>query len=105
MYVVTNTVRVQAEHAAHIERRFGGSAERMKQVTGCLGFMFLKDEAAGEPLVYIGLTQWEDEAAFTAWVASDAFRNAYSNQGDSGTSGEIHHYRVIAWPGWRHGYS
>jgi len=96
MYVVTNTIRVPAEHAAHIERGFGGSAERMKQVTGCLGFMFLKEEATSDVLVYVALTQWEDEAAFTAWLSSDAFRNAHSGQGDSGASGEIHQYRVIA---------
>jgi len=96
MYVVTNTIRVPAEHAAHIEHGFGGSAERMKQVAGCLGFMFLKEEVDSDLLVYIALTQWEDEAAFTDWVSSDAFRNAHSNQGDSGATGEVHRYRVIA---------
>lgn len=96
MYVVTNTIRVPAAHASQIERGFGGSAERMGQVTGCLGFMLLKDEAASDPLVYVALTRWEDEAAFNKWASSDAFRHAHANQGESGASGEVHRYTVIA---------
>jgi heme-degrading monooxygenase HmoA len=96
MYVVTNTIRVPAAHAAHIEHGFSGSAERMSQVAGCIGFMFLKDEAASDPLVYVALTQWEDEEAFTAWVSSDSFRSAHANPGNPAAAGEIHRYSVIA---------
>jgi len=95
MYVVTNTIRVPAEHAGRIEQGFSGAAERMAQVAGCVGFLFLKDEDAGEQIRYVALTQWENEAAFNAWISSDSFRHAHAG-GNPSASGEIHRYTVIA---------
>jgi heme-degrading monooxygenase HmoA len=96
MYVVTNTIRVPAAHVAHVEASFGGSAARMRQVPGCSGFMFLKEEGESDPCVYTALTQWDDEAAFTTWLASDQFRQSHSGANDRASGGEIRRYALIA---------
>jgi len=95
MYVVTNTLRVPAEHAEHIEKAFSGSGEHMKQTPGCLGFQLLREVKNGEEPVYIAMTTWEDEASFKAWMTSDDFRRAHANAGDSPASGEVHQYEVV----------
>ena len=96
MYVVTNTIRVPVVHAAHVEAGFSGSAERMRQVPGCTGYLFLKEEPSADPRVYTALTQWKDEAAFTTWLASDQFRQAHVGANDRASGGEVHRYTVIA---------
>jgi heme-degrading monooxygenase HmoA len=96
MYVVTNTIRVPAAHASHVEAGFSGSAERMRQVPGCTGFLFLKEDSDTDPCVYTALTQWEDEAAFTTWLASDQFRQSHSGANDRASGGEVRRYTVIA---------
>ncbi|HEX7104051.1 MAG TPA: antibiotic biosynthesis monooxygenase [Nitrolancea sp.] len=96
MYVVTNTIRVPAAHAAHVEAGFSESAERMRQVPGCTGFLFLKEEPSADPCVYTALTQWDNEADFTDWLASDQFRQAHSGVNDRASGGEVRRYAVIA---------
>lgn len=97
MYVVTNTIQVPAGHAAQVETGFSGSAARMRQVPGCIGFLFLKEEASADPCVYTALTQWEDEAAFTTWLASDQFRQAHTGgANDRASGGDVKRYTVIA---------
>lgn len=96
MYVVTNTLTVPAEHAERVEQGFAHSVERMKQIPGCVRFTLLKEQgAAGDMPVYVAMTTWEDEAAFKGWVASDAFRHAHANAGQSGAMGEVHSYTVV----------
>ncbi len=95
MYVVTNTLRVPAEHAEHIEQAFSGSGERMKQTPGCLEFQLLREVKNGEEPVYIAMTTWEDEASFKVWMTSDDFRRAHADAGDSPASGEVHQYEVV----------
>lgn len=95
MFVVTNTLRIPAEHAAHIEQAFAGSAERMNRVKGCLGFQLLREvKDSGEP-VFIAMTRWEDEDSFKAWMTSDDFRRAHANANESPASGEVHRYHVV----------
>lgn len=95
MYVVTNTLRVPAEHADHIERAFAGSAEHMKQIQGCLGFRLLREVKGDSEPVFVAMTNWEDEASFLAWMKSDDFRQAHANAGDSPAQGDVHQYEVV----------
>ena len=95
MYVVTNTIQVPPAHATQVEAGFSDSAARMRQVPGCTGFMFLKDDSASDPCVYLALTEWEDEAAFTTWLASDQFRQAHSGANDRASGGEVRRYSVV----------
>ncbi|HVX30847.1 MAG TPA: antibiotic biosynthesis monooxygenase family protein [Nitrolancea sp.] len=92
---MTNTIRVPAAHAEQVEAGFSGSAARMRQVPGCTGFMFLKEEGTSDPCVYTALTQWEDEQSFTNWLASDQFRQAHSGANDRASGGEVKRFSVI----------
>ncbi len=96
MHVVANTLRVPAERAARIEQGFAHAAQRMRQIPGCVRFTLLREEVgtAGDA-VYVAMTHWRDEAAFRAWAASDAFRQAHAGAGESGASGEMHTYTVV----------
>ncbi len=95
MYVVMNRLTVAPEQAEHLEQGFAHSAGRMRDVPGCLDFNLLKEEGVTGDTVYVALTQWEDEAAFTAWIRSDSFRRAHVNAGQSGAMGEVHAYTAI----------
>lgn len=95
MYVVANTLRVPADRAARIEQGFAHSSGRMRQIPGCVSFTLLKEEPAGEEVVYVAMTHWQDEAAYGAWVSSEDFRRAHAGAGDSGASGEVHTYTVV----------
>ncbi len=95
MFVVTNTLRVPAEHADHIAKAFAGSADHMKEVDGCLGFQLLREaKGDGEP-VFIAMTHWQDEASFKSWMTSEDFRRAHANAGNSPATGEVHQYEVV----------
>ncbi len=95
MYVVMNRLTVPPEQAEHLEHGFSQSAGRMRAVDGCLAFQLLKEDNVAGNTVYVALTQWKDEAAFTTWTESDAFRRAHANAGQSGAMGEVHRYRAV----------
>jgi heme-degrading monooxygenase HmoA len=95
MYVVMNRLTVAPEQAGHLEQGFSHSAGRMRDVPGCLNFNLLKEEGITGETVYVAVTQWEDEAAFTAWTGSESFRRAHANAGQSGAMGEVHAYTTI----------
>ncbi len=95
MFVVTNTLRVPSEHAAHIEQAFSSSSEHMKQIEGCVGFQLLRETKGEHEQVYVAMTTWQDERAFKDWMESADFRRAHANTGDSPASGEVHSYEVV----------
>ncbi len=95
MYVVMNRLTVAPAQAEQLEQGFSHSAGRMRAVPGCLNFNLLKEEDVGEESIYVALTQWEDEAAFTAWTESESFRRAHANSGQSGAMGEVHRYNAV----------
>ncbi len=95
MYVVMNRLTIASEQAANLEQGFSHSAGRMRAVPGCLNFNLLKEENVAGDTVYVALTQWEDEAAFTAWTQSESFRRAHVNSGQSGAMGDVHVYNAV----------
>ena len=95
MYVVMNRLTVTPENAGHLEQGFAHSAERMRAVPGCGNFHLLKEAGIEGDVVYMVMTEWENEAAFHAWTESDAFRRAHANAGDTGAMGEVHTYTAI----------
>ena len=76
MKVVINRLTLPAEYAEHLEQAFGRTSGGMADVPGCRGFQLLRRDGGGE---YLVLTIWEDQAAFEAWRASDAFQRAHSS--------------------------
>jgi len=95
LYVVMNRLTVASEQAGRLEEGFSQSAGRMRAVPGCRDFTLLKEEGVAGDAVYVALTQWEDEAAFTAWTESESFRRAHAHSGQSGAMGEVHRYNAV----------
>ena len=96
MYVVMNELHIPKEAKQAVTERFGKSAENMKNVPGCLEFMFLSNEDEdGKQVVF---TKWESKEAYEAWVNSDAFKKAHggkSNNGEQPSGNELNAYEVI----------
>ncbi|WP_270182389.1 antibiotic biosynthesis monooxygenase family protein [Alkalihalobacillus sp. CinArs1] len=81
MYVVMNELKVPDEHKAVMKERFGKSAESMKNVEGCLEFLFLEQPSENGKLIVF--TKWEDEDAYQKWIHSDSFKNAHKEKRES----------------------
>lgn len=98
MYVVMNELHVPAEMKAKMKERFGNSAENMKNIPGCLDFMFLEEpEENGKQVVF---TKWESKKHYEDWLESAAFQKAHqskdSSQKQNPASGnELKAYEVI----------
>ncbi|TMW70457.1 antibiotic biosynthesis monooxygenase family protein [Alteribacter natronophilus] len=97
MYVVMNELHVPKEGRENVSGRFAESAERMKQVPGCLDFMFL--DPADDDNYQVVLTKWESEDDYKAWVDSRAFRESHKkrreNLDKSPTSGnKVYEYKA-----------
>lgn len=98
MFVVMNQLYVPPEGRENVAARFSNSSERMKEIPGCLDFMFLQPEEDGKyPVV---LTKWESKTDYENWVNSDAFKSAHKkrreNLDSSPTqSNEIFAYEVL----------
>ncbi|CAM3977956.1 antibiotic biosynthesis monooxygenase family protein [Alkalicoccus chagannorensis] len=75
MYVVMNRLHVPPEGRENVASRFSESAEKMREVPGCLDFMFLHpEEEENHPVV---LTKWESREDYENWIHSDAFKKAH----------------------------
>lgn len=77
--VKVNVLRVPAEHAAELERRFAGRAGAVERAEGFEGFELLRPvEGVDHYLVY---TRWRSEADFARWASSDAFTQGHRQAG------------------------
>lgn len=98
MYVVMNELQVPKQAKEEIAKRFGKSAENMKNVPGCLEFLFLDNENEdGKTVVF---TKWETKEDYEAWLNSDAFKRAHQEKRESkekgpATGSELNAYRVV----------
>ncbi|MFA9557574.1 antibiotic biosynthesis monooxygenase [Evansella sp. AB-rgal1] len=97
MFVVFNELHVPKEGRQNVENRFSNSAEKMKEIPGCLDFMFLTPEDNDN--YQIVLTKWETRESYEAWVNSDEFKEAHrtrrANLDKSPTTGnKIYTYNV-----------
>ncbi|RSL34333.1 antibiotic biosynthesis monooxygenase [Salibacterium salarium] len=78
MYVVMNELHVPDEAKEAMQNRFGNSVENMKNIPGCLDFMFLEENKEnGKQVVF---TKWESKQHYEDWVNSDAFKKAHQGQ-------------------------
>ncbi|WP_018131107.1 antibiotic biosynthesis monooxygenase family protein [Effusibacillus pohliae] len=95
MYVVFNVLQVPAEGKTKMAELFAKSAENMKQVPGCLEFLFLDSNEEDKQIVF---TKWESKEAFVAWTQSESFRRAHDERrtGQSTATGsKLETYQVI----------
>lgn len=98
MYVVMNELHVPVEGRENVANRFTESNKKMKQVPGCIDFMFLNPEE--DENFQIVLTKWETKEDYQNWVSSDDFKHAHKkrreNLDKSPTSGnKIYAYDAI----------
>ncbi len=81
-----NELHVPKEGRENVAARFGASAEKMKQVPGCLDFMFLNpSDDDNYQVVY---TKWESKDDYEAWVNSSAFKDAHKKRKENADKGE-----------------
>ncbi|MFZ4451818.1 antibiotic biosynthesis monooxygenase family protein [Salibacterium aidingense] len=98
MYVVMNELHVPDEAKETMQERFAKSVDNMKNVAGCVDFMFLEEnEANGNQVVF---TKWESKQHYEDWLHSEAFQKAHQNRDgsekkSSASSSELKAYHVI----------
>ncbi|MGY4690522.1 antibiotic biosynthesis monooxygenase family protein [Salibacterium sp. K-3] len=98
MYVVMNELHVPDEAKETMQDRFAKSTENMKNIPGCLDFMFLEEnEENGNQVVF---TKWESKQHYEDWVNSDAFKKAHqhsdgSEKKSSATGSRLKAFEVI----------
>ncbi|SDI83441.1 antibiotic biosynthesis monooxygenase family protein [Natribacillus halophilus] len=78
MYVVMNELKVDPEHKDDLKSRFEKSLERMKEVPGCLEFLFLESET--ETDILVAYTKWDTKESYENWLESDAFKKAHGGK-------------------------
>ena len=94
-FVACNQFFVPTENGVAFEQRFASRVSRLKECDGFVSFSLLRRDGkakghgvvpveGGEP-TYMTCTIWSDRAAFEAWKAGQAFKNAH---GDGRASGK-----------------
>ncbi|MEM1350629.1 MAG: antibiotic biosynthesis monooxygenase family protein [Myxococcota bacterium] len=84
MYNVINHVRVVPEHRDAFEEEFEASLVHMEGVEGFIRVRVWRPSPSARAEgtyphdAYMIETEWEDEAAFRAWVGSPSFRASHA---------------------------
>lgn len=81
MYIAMNHFRVDPAKVADFEEAWRTRKSYLSEVPGFVEFHLLKGPEEGDARLYASHTVWDDEAAFTAWTESEAFRKAHSQGG------------------------
>lgn len=82
MYLAMNRFHVREENAAAFEEMWLGRDSHLKEMAGFVRFHMLKGPLGKDGIrLYASHTEWADEASFTAWTRSEAFRAAHRNAG------------------------
>lgn len=79
--VKINVLQVPAGNGAMLEERFAARAGDVDTVDGFESFELLRPTDGTER--YLVVTRWRDDAAFDAWMNSDAFRQSHAGRDDS----------------------
>jgi heme oxygenase (mycobilin-producing) len=80
--VKINAIDVPAERAGELAARFGARAGQVERAEGFEEFQLLRPaDGRTRWLVY---TRWRDEAAFQAWVSSQAFQQGHAHAEGAG---------------------
>lgn len=79
MFVVSNRIPVNPDHAEAFEETFSNRGKMVDGMPGFVAFQLLRPTQAGEP--YIVMTFWENEASFRAWTESKAFKEGHAKSG------------------------
>lgn len=95
-FVAINMLEVPPQMRTTLEERFAKRAGEIEKMDGFESFELLRPvEGAERYLVY---TRWESEAAFTAWVSSEAFNRGHAQHAASGpaaSASELWTFEVV----------
>ena len=78
MFIAMNRFRIAPGRGDEFVRLWRERDSRLAGVPGFRAFHLLQDEPGAEATVYISHSTWDSRAAFEAWTASDAFREAHA---------------------------
>lgn len=84
--VKINAIVVEPGRGEALEERFAKRASEVEQMPGFEGFELLRPVGGDDR--YFVYTRWESEAAFQAWVRSDAFTRGHA-QAAAGAGGPV----------------
>ncbi|MGY3778767.1 antibiotic biosynthesis monooxygenase [Isobaculum melis] len=84
MFVVTNTIKTQAENAEKIVQQFmsGHTGKAMEGIPGFQKFELLNRSNCKNPAVseIVVLSYWESRAHQKAWVSSNSFKQLHKRE-------------------------
>ncbi len=84
MYLTMNRFKVVKAEAAAFEELWKTRDSHLGDVPGFVSFALMKGPEAEDHVLYASHTIWADEASFTAWTKSEAFRAAHGGAKSSG---------------------
>ena len=83
MFIAMNRFRVPVGNAEAFEDLWLNRDSHLKGLPGFVEFQMLRGPEADGVVLYASHTVWQDEAAFTAWTKSEAFRAAHAGAGET----------------------
>jgi len=87
--VKINVLEVPTGNGAVLEERFAARAGDVDTVDGFESFELLRPTDGSER--YLVVTRWRDDAAFDAWMSSDAFRQGHGGRDEGVNDPTIGH--------------
>ncbi|WP_417210132.1 antibiotic biosynthesis monooxygenase family protein [Antarctobacter sp.] len=84
MYLTMNRFKVVKSETQAFEHLWTGRDSHLKSVPGFVSFALMKGPERVDHVLYVSHTVWQDEASFTDWTRSQAFRDAHGGAKSSG---------------------
>ena len=83
MYIAMNRFKIALGQEEAFEHIWKSRDSHLDEVPGFHEFHLVRGPEREDHTLYATHTVWADEAAFTAWTKSEAFRKAHANAGDN----------------------
>ena len=83
MYIAMNRFKIALGQEEAFEQIWKSRDSHLDEVPGFHEFHLVRGPEREDHTLYATHTVWADEAAFTAWTKSEAFRKAHANAGDN----------------------
>lgn len=84
MFLTMNRFRIRPGQEDAFEAIWKSRDSHLKTVPGFVAFHLLRGPSKDDHTLYASHTVWQDEASFTDWTRSEAFRSAHRGAGGHG---------------------
>lgn len=81
MFIAMNRFRVNSDRADDFITIWKNRDSHLKDVPGFVRFSLVQGESEDDITLFASHTEWQDRAAFEAWLKSESFRKAHANAG------------------------